>query len=231
MPISRTTSSSVSTVVVGQPVQALGGHAVGAAQVAAVGQRDPQVGGHPAVAVVERARRHPHESSAQVAPVRPADPYGRWSRLDAGALAREVPARAGAGSSSRSSSCCWPTARWWLGQWQFHRLADRKASNAHHRSATRPRRRRPSTTCSPRAAGRRATTSGGVVTATGTYDAERHRRSCATAPATAPPASTWSSRCVTGAGTALLVDRGWMATDNVGGATARRRPGPADRAR
>ena len=35
----------------GHPGQALGGHAVGAAQVAAVGQRDPQVRGDPAEAV------------------------------------------------------------------------------------------------------------------------------------------------------------------------------------
>ena len=39
----------------GQPVQALGRHAVGAAQVAAVGQRDPQVGGDPAVPVDQPA--------------------------------------------------------------------------------------------------------------------------------------------------------------------------------
>ena len=39
----------------GQPVQALGRHAVGAAQVAAVGQRHPQVGGHPAVPVDQPA--------------------------------------------------------------------------------------------------------------------------------------------------------------------------------
>ena len=49
-------------LVVGQPVQALGRHAVGAAQVAAVGQRDAQVGGHPAVPVRERMRRHLAES-------------------------------------------------------------------------------------------------------------------------------------------------------------------------
>ncbi|GAA3239725.1 hypothetical protein GCM10020256_61080 [Streptomyces thermocoprophilus] len=40
-------------VGLGQPLQALFGHAVGAAQVAAVGQRDPQVGGHSAVGVDE----------------------------------------------------------------------------------------------------------------------------------------------------------------------------------
>ena len=39
----------------GQPVQALRRHAVGAAQVAAVGQRDPQIGGHPAVPVDQAA--------------------------------------------------------------------------------------------------------------------------------------------------------------------------------
>ena len=40
----------------GHPGQALGGHAVGAAQVAAVGQRDPQVRGDPAEAVRQGCR-------------------------------------------------------------------------------------------------------------------------------------------------------------------------------
>ncbi|MDQ0786224.1 hypothetical protein QFZ64_001721 [Streptomyces sp. B3I8] len=40
-------------VRLGQPLQALLGHAVGAPQVAAVGQRDAQIGGHPAVGVDE----------------------------------------------------------------------------------------------------------------------------------------------------------------------------------
>ncbi len=35
----------------GQPVQALGGHAVAAAEIAAIGQRDAQVGGHAPIAV------------------------------------------------------------------------------------------------------------------------------------------------------------------------------------
>ena len=51
MRTSRAISSSVSTSTFGQPVQALGRHAVGAPQVAAVGQRDPQIGGHAAVTV------------------------------------------------------------------------------------------------------------------------------------------------------------------------------------
>ena len=37
-----------------EPVEPLGGHAVGAPEVAAVGQADPQVGGDPAVRVRER---------------------------------------------------------------------------------------------------------------------------------------------------------------------------------
>ena len=50
--ISRRISSSVSTSARRQPVQTLGRHAVRAAQVAAVGQRHPQIGGHPPVASV-----------------------------------------------------------------------------------------------------------------------------------------------------------------------------------
>ncbi len=41
--------------LVGQPLQPLGGHAVGTAQVAAVGQRDPEVGRDPAEAVAQGA--------------------------------------------------------------------------------------------------------------------------------------------------------------------------------
>ena len=53
MRISRTISSSVSTSLGRQPVEALGRHAVGAAQVAAVGELDPQVGGDAAEPVDE----------------------------------------------------------------------------------------------------------------------------------------------------------------------------------
>ncbi|ESU50467.1 hypothetical protein P376_1550 [Streptomyces sp. HCCB10043] len=43
----------------GQPVEALGGHAVRAAQIAAVGERDPQVGVDPAEPVRQRGRGRP----------------------------------------------------------------------------------------------------------------------------------------------------------------------------
>ena len=62
----------VEHLLVRHPVEALGGHAVGAAQVAPVGERDPQVGGHPAVPVAERSRAG----------------SGRGSRLVAGSHAR-----------------------------------------------------------------------------------------------------------------------------------------------
>ena len=48
-----------------QPVQALGRHAVGAAQVAAVGQRDPQVGGDAAVPVDQPAAARGRVASAR----------------------------------------------------------------------------------------------------------------------------------------------------------------------
>ncbi|AAS03125.1 hypothetical protein MAP_0808 [Mycobacterium avium subsp. paratuberculosis K-10] len=41
----------------GQPVEALGGHAVTAPQVAAIGQRDPQIGGDAPIGVAQRAAR------------------------------------------------------------------------------------------------------------------------------------------------------------------------------
>jgi hypothetical protein len=46
--------------VVGQPVEALRRHAVAAAQVAPVGQRDPQVRRHPTEAILEALCRHHH---------------------------------------------------------------------------------------------------------------------------------------------------------------------------
>ena len=44
-------------LVLRQPVQTFGRHAVGAAKIAPVGQRDPQIGGHSAVRIGENARR------------------------------------------------------------------------------------------------------------------------------------------------------------------------------
>ena len=105
-------------------------------------------------------------------------------------------------------------AAWWLGQWQFHRLDDRKASNTIVRSNE----------------DRAATPVGSVlapgrpvadddewrrVTATGTYDVDetvivRYRtRDGASGIDVVVP-------LVTADGATLLVDRGWMASDNEG---------------
>lgn len=105
-------------------------------------------------------------------------------------------------------------ATWWLGQWQFHRLADRKESNGIVRTNED---RAPEPVAD-------VLTPGGtvsdedewrVVTATGTYDTDntvvvryRTRGGASGVDAVVP--------LVTGDGTALLVDRGWLATDNAG---------------
>ncbi|QBR94264.1 SURF1 family protein [Nocardioides euryhalodurans] len=103
---------------------------------------------------------------------------------------------------------------WWLGEWQFGRLEDRKARNAIiERNETAP--------VAPVAD---LVSEGGevavddewrVVTATGTYAVEdtvivRYRtRDGASGVDVVVP-------LVTGDGTALLVDRGWVAADNRG---------------
>jgi cytochrome oxidase assembly protein ShyY1 len=105
-------------------------------------------------------------------------------------------------------------AAWWLGQWQFHRLDDRKASNAIVRANED---RDPTPVGEVMAVGR------GVadddewhqVTATGTYDTDntvivRYRtRDGASGIDVVVP-------LVTTDGATLLVDRGWMAADNEG---------------
>ena len=105
-------------------------------------------------------------------------------------------------------------ATWWLGEWQFHRLADRKDSNA----IVRANEDRPPTPVAD------VLTPGGtvdaddewrIVTATGIYDPDgtvvvRYRtRDGASGIDVVVP-------LVTADGTALLVDRGWMAADNQG---------------
>ena len=102
-------------------------------------------------------------------------------------------------------------AAWLLGEWQFHRLADRKASNAIVARNTSAPADSVSEVLGP---GRPVSTSDEwrVVTATGTYDAEdtvivRYRtRDGASGSDVVVP-------LVTTEGPALLVDRGWLATD------------------
>ena len=105
-------------------------------------------------------------------------------------------------------------ATWWLGEWQFHRLADRKESNAVVRANED---RSPAPVADVLAPGSAVAEDDEwrVVTATGTYDAEdtvivryRTRDGQSGVDAVVP--------LVTADGTALLVDRGWMASDNEG---------------
>jgi cytochrome oxidase assembly protein ShyY1 len=105
-------------------------------------------------------------------------------------------------------------ATWWLGQWQFHRLEDRKASNA----VVRANEDRPPTPAGDVLAPGRPVADDDEwrqVTATGTYDPDdtvivryRTRDGQSGIDVVVP--------LVTGDGAALLVDRGWMASDNEG---------------
>ena len=131
MPTSRTISSSVSSSGVRQPVQALGRHAVGAAQVAPVGQRHAQVGVHPAEAVLESLGGHGPQSRPAPAGSRVAHPapdsLGRCGRCGSCSVAGGCSSRSpsawspGApGGSASGSSTGSRTARratpWWSGQ-------------------------------------------------------------------------------------------------------------------
>ncbi|MFC6341830.1 SURF1 family protein, partial [Nocardioides hankookensis] len=105
-------------------------------------------------------------------------------------------------------------AAWWLGQWQFHRLHDRKASNAVVRANED---RAPSPVGDVLAPGRPVQDDDEwrQVTATGTYDTDntvivRYRtRDGASGIDVVVP-------LVTDDGATLLVDRGWLASDNEG---------------
>lgn len=109
-------------------------------------------------------------------------------------------------------------AAWWLGQWQFHRLDDRKASNAVVRANED---RDPAQVGDVLAPGRPVPEDDEwrQVTATGTYDADqtvivRYRtRDGASGIDVVVP-------LVTADGATLLVDRGWMAADNEGASPA-----------
>ena len=109
-------------------------------------------------------------------------------------------------------------AAWWLGQWQFHRLDDRKASNAVVRANED---RDPARVGDVLAPGRAVAEDDEwrQVTATGTYDADqtvivRYRtRDGASGIDVVVP-------LVTTDGATLLVDRGWMAADNEGASPA-----------
>ncbi len=102
-------------LVARQPVESLGGHAVGAAQVAAVGQRHAEVAGDPAVPVLERL--HLHHPSLRASPT--------LSRVRS---FRFLLSRRWLLFGLVVVLLAW--AAWWLGEWQFHRLEDRKERNA-----------------------------------------------------------------------------------------------------
>lgn len=108
-------------------------------------------------------------------------------------------------------------AAWWLGQWQFHRLEDRKESNAVVR-ANEDREPAPVTDVLSPDAEVGEDDEWRQVTATGEYDAEqtvlvryRTRDGQSGVDVVVP--------LVTADGTALLVDRGWMRTENQGSGT------------
>ena len=132
-------------VVVGQPVQALGRHAVGAPQVAAVGERHPQVGGDPPEAVGKRCRSHA--------------PSLRGASGGGDAHVAPVAARTTLGGVRFMVSRRWALfavvvvvlayACYLLGQWQFHRLHDREATTPRPAPTSRPSRRRSTTCCAP----------------------------------------------------------------------------------
>ncbi len=106
-------------------------------------------------------------------------------------------------------------ACWWLGTWQFHRLADRKHDNAVIRTNES---RTPAPVADVLAPGRPATSDQEWrrVTATGTYDTAdtvvvRYRTS-----QEGESGIDVVVPLVTADGTALLVDRGWTASANQG---------------
>jgi cytochrome oxidase assembly protein ShyY1 len=116
-------------------------------------------------------------------------------------------------------------AAWWLGQWQFHRLDDRKASNAVVRANED---REPAPVGDVLAPGRPVGEDDEwrQVSATGTYDADetvivRYRtRDGASGIDVVVP-------LVTSDGATLLVDRGWMAADNEGASPSDVPPPPS----
>jgi cytochrome oxidase assembly protein ShyY1 len=105
-------------------------------------------------------------------------------------------------------------ACWLLGQWQFHRLADRKHSNA---IVSRNEHAPPAPVGDVLAPGRPVSENDEyrVVSATGTYD-PAHTVVLRYATRDGNSGVDVVVPLVTADGTALLVDRGWLASDNRG---------------
>jgi cytochrome oxidase assembly protein ShyY1 len=117
-------------------------------------------------------------------------------------------------------------ATWWLGEWQFHRLEDRKESNA---VVSANEDKPPAPVADILAPGRAVPDDEEwrVVTATGTYDVEdtvivryRTREGAPGVDVVVP--------LVTDDGTALLVDRGWLQTERSGTADPGAVPAPPE---
>ncbi|GAB2453156.1 SURF1 family protein [Nocardioides hungaricus] len=118
-------------------------------------------------------------------------------------------------------------AAWWLGRWQFDRLQDRKQSNGVV-LANEERDPVPVTDVLSRDGEVTASDEWRQVTATGSYDAGqtvlvryRTRDGQSGVDVLVP--------LVTADGTALIVNRGWMATDNQGGGQVDVPPPPTGR--
>ena len=210
---SRTTSSSVSISSVGQPVEALGRHAVAAAQVAPVGQRDAQVGRHPSVAVRRVAVSSPPQSRGLTRGRRRTAPPARTSLDSCG---RGIPAEPALGAVRRRRSCC--SARRLVARPVAVPPARRPQARATRSSRANQDRR-------PGPGRRRARP--GRARRRGRRVAPRHRArhlgrpthtgSCRVPdPRRRRPASTSSPRWSPTTAPPLLVDRGWMATENSG---------------
>lgn len=108
-------------------------------------------------------------------------------------------------------------ATWWLGEWQFHRLEDRKADNAVVR-ANEEREAAPVADVLARGRASSDDDEWRLVTATGTYASDdtvivRYSAN----PSTEESGVDIVVPLVTADGTALLVNRGWMDTINQGG--------------
>ena len=204
-------------LVVGQPVQALGRHAVRAAQVAAVGQRDPQVGRDPAEAVARAAlvtrtvlggrgpstrgvRGRAEAVTARIA----SSPCGRcgswssrrWIALRDRRRAAGLRSRGGSASGSSTGST---TARRSNAIVERNEAADPVPGRATcWRPATRRRRERRVARGRPRP---------------GTYDVERHRRGPLPHPRRRARASTsWCRWSPTTAPRCWSTAAGWRPT-------------------
>ena len=202
----------------GQPVQALGRHAVGAAQVAPVGQRDPQVGRDPAVAVEPVRSCHVLIVAARWAHVAGASGTDGYRRDVRFLLSRRWVLFALVVVRARLAALRWASGSSTGSTTASSQQPDRAPTS------TEPRCR--STTCWRRAAAPGRATSGAGSPRTGTYDDEHTRGRALPDPRRRVRRRRGHAAGAPTAATAVLVDRGWMATENSG---ASRPDAPAGR--